>query len=91
MSKRKVKVDKPEKVQKTDEELAKGYLGRTEGHIQAIEKRMEKLGKAMTSRKYPMSETQTQYALEYLTKIQDKFVQTLQGKTESKPDFKLPE
>ena len=82
---------KDAKVKRTDAELATAHLGKVEHDIKAVEKWTGKLAKAMTSRKYPLTEDQTQYALAYLAKVNDKFVQTLAGKVEAKPEFKLPQ
>ena len=87
------KKDAPEKatVKKTPEELATAHLAKVEHDIKAVEKWTGKLAKAMTSRKYPLTEAQTRHALEYLAKVNDKFVQTIAGKVEAKPEFKLPQ
>ena len=80
-----------EKVKRTDAELAQAHLGNVEKCIKTIEKWTDKLAKGMTSRKYPMTEDQTQFALEHLAKVNDKFIQTLAGKVETKTEFKLPQ
>jgi len=81
----------PTKPKRTDAELATAHKAKVEHYIRSVEKWTAKLGKAMSSRKYPMSVAQKQYALEYLDKVQDKFVGTISGTVEAKPDFKLPE
>jgi len=84
-------IEKLPRTVKTTEELATAHRAKVEHEIRAVEKWLTKLGKAMSSRKYPMSAAQKQFALEYLDKVQDKFVATISGTVEAKPDFKLPE
>ena len=84
-------IEKLPRTVKTTEELATAHKAKVEHQIKSVSEWMDKLGKSMSSRKYPMSAVQKQYALEYLEKAQDKFVGTISGTVEAKPDFKLPE
>ena len=84
-------IEKLPKTVKSDDERARDHKAEVEHQIESVAKWMDKLGKAMSSRKYPMSPAQKQFALEYLEKVQDKFVGTISGTVEAKPDFKLPE
>ena len=81
----------PAKAKRSDEELATAHKAKVEHAIRSVEKWTATLGKAMSSRKYPMTDAQKQFVLEYLVKINDKFVGTISGTAEAKPDFKLPE
>ena len=85
------KEKKVEKVKRTDEELAAAHLVKVEKQVQAVVKATGKLAKSMTSRKYPLTEAQTEHALEYLENASDSFAKTLSGKVEEKPEFKLPQ
>ena len=84
-------IEKLPRTVKTTDELATAHKAKVEHQIKSAAKWMDKLGKSMSSRKYPMSAAQKQFALEYLEKAQDKFVGTISGTVEAKPDFKLPE
>ena len=84
-------IEKLPRTVKSEDELATAHRAKVEHAIRSVEKWTAKLGKAMSSHKYPMSAAQKQYALEYLDKVQDKFVGTISGTVEAKPDFKLPE
>ena len=84
-------IEKLPKTVKSDDERARDHKAKVEHEIKSVAKWMDKLGKAMSSHKYPMSVAQKQFALEYLEKVQDKFVGTISGTVEAKPDFKLPE
>ena len=94
MSDKTRKEKKPEeapKVKKTPDELAEAHLAKVEKQVRAVAKATGKLAKSMTSRKYPLTEAQTEHALEYLENASDSFAKTLSGKVEAKPEFKLPQ
>ena len=80
-----------EKVKKTPVELAEAHLAKVEKQVQSVVKATGKLAKSMTSRKYPLTEGQTEHVLEYLENASDKFATTLSGTEEAKPEFKLPQ
>ena len=84
-------IEKLPRTVKSEDELATAHKAKVEHYIRSVEKWTAKLGKSMSSLKYPMSAAQKQFALEYLEKVQDKFVGTISGTVEAKPDFKLPE
>ena len=84
-------IEKLPKTVKSDDERARDHKAKVENQIKFVAKWMDKLGKSMSSRKYPMTDAQKQFVLEYLVKINDKFVGTISGTVEAKPDFKLPE
>ena len=84
-------IEKLPRTVKTTDELATAHKAEVEHQIKSVAKWMDKLGKSMSSRKYPMTDAQKQFVLEYLVKINDKFVGTISGTVEAKPDFKLPE
>ena len=86
MSKDKTK----DKVRKSDSELRALHAARVEHAVQGIEKWTAKLGKAMTSKKYPLTEERTAQVLGYLEKVNQSFVDALTAPAKiEKPTFKL--